>query len=87
MSFKYKSSFIADKNGLKIAVSLKYLSNFWRSLEMPLINCKFKLLLKWYKNCILSTAGTAATSAITGTKLYVPVVTLKLKTMQNYQNY
>ena len=54
---------------------------------MPLINCKFKLLLKWYKNCILSTAGTAATSAITGTKLYVPVVTLKLKTMQNYQNY
>ena len=38
-SFKYKSSFTTDKNGVKIAVPLKYLSNFWRSLEMPLINC------------------------------------------------
>ena len=48
-SFKYKSSFFksltAADNGVfknvKIAVPLKYLSNFWRSLEMPLINCKF----------------------------------------------
>ena len=60
-----------------MAVPLKYLSNFWRSLEMPLINCKVELSLKWYENCILSSAGTAATFAITDTKLYVPVVTLK----------
>ena len=72
-SFKYKSNFITDR----IAVSLKYLSNFWRSLEMPLINCKAELSLKWYENCILSIAGTAATFAITDTKLYVPFVTLK----------
>ena len=45
-SFKYKASVIGNtgndgtKNGVKIAVPLKYLSNFWRSLEMPLINCK-----------------------------------------------
>ena len=76
-SFKYKSSFITDRNGVKIAVPLKYLSNFWRSLEMPLINCKVELSLKWYGNCILSSGGTAATSAITDTKLYVSVVTLK----------
>ena len=37
-SFKYKSSFITDSYGVKIAVPLEYLSNFWRSLEMPLIN-------------------------------------------------
>ena len=37
-SFKYKSSFITDRNGVKIALPLKYLSNFWRSLEMPSIN-------------------------------------------------
>ena len=42
-SFKYKSSFITNRNGLKIAVPVKYLSNFWRSLEMPLINCKWSL--------------------------------------------
>ena len=76
-SFKYKSSFITDKTGVKLVVSLKYLSNFWRSLEMPLINWKDKLSLKWYENCILYSAGTAATFAITNTKVYVPVVTLK----------
>ena len=77
LSFKYKSSFVTDRNGVKIAVPLKYLCNFWRSLEMSLINCKVELSLKWYENCILSSAGTAATFTITDTKLYVPVVTLK----------
>ena len=76
-SFKYKSSFVTDRNGVKIVLPLKYLSNFWRSLEMPLSNCKVKLSLTWYENCILSTAGTAATFEITDTKLYVPIVTLK----------
>ena len=50
-SFKYKSSFFKPLAGadngvfksVKIAVPLKYLSNFWRSLEMPLINCKIHL--------------------------------------------
>ena len=75
-SFKYKSSFITDRNGVKIAVPLKYLSNFWRSLEMPLINCKVELSLKWYERCLLTTA-TTATFKITDAKLYVPIVTLK----------
>ena len=44
---------------------------------MPLINCKVKLSLEWYENCILSSAGTAVTFAITDTKLYVPIVILK----------
>ena len=50
--FKYKASNIGNtenngtKNGIKIAVPLKYLSNFWRSLEMPLINCKAEVSLK-----------------------------------------
>ena len=39
-SFKYKSSLIANRNGAKIAAPLKCFSNFWRSLEMPLINVK-----------------------------------------------
>ena len=51
-SFKYKATLIGNtenngrKNGVKIAVPLKYLSNFWRSLEIPLINCKVELSLK-----------------------------------------
>ena len=43
------------------------------------INCKIKFSLKWYENCILSSAGTAATFTITDTKLYVAVVTLKIE--------
>ena len=39
-SFKYKSGFIRGRNRVKIAVPLKYLNNFWRSLEMSLINSK-----------------------------------------------
>ena len=79
-SFKHKASLIGNtendgtKNGVKIAVPLKYLSNFWRSLEMPLINCKVELSLKWYQTCLL-TAATTVTFKITDAKLYVPIVT------------
>ena len=38
-------------------MSLKYLSKFWRSLRIPLINCKVELKLKWAKYCVLSAAG------------------------------
>ena len=80
-SFKYKASLIGNtenngtKNGVKIAVPLKYLSNFWRSLEMPLINCKVEISLKWIERCLLTVANTA-TFKITDAKLYVPIVTL-----------
>ena len=53
-SYKYKSSLITNRNGVKIAVPLKYLSNFWRSLEIPLINRKVKLSLTWNENCIFT---------------------------------
>ena len=71
-SFKYKSSFITNRN-VKTVVSLKYLSNFWRSLEMPLINCKVELSLTWDLKCVLCTL--AETFTITDAKLYVPTVT------------
>ena len=66
-SFMYKAKLLENTeadgiNGIlkntAIAVPLKYLSNFWRSLEMPLINCKAELKLKWTKFCVLS-AGRA----------------------------
>ena len=95
-SFKYKASLLgkatdADGNdrslkNAKIVVSLKYLSNFCRSLEMPLINCKIHLELNWNNNCVMSGDNDNAegdnreiTSKITSTKLYVPVVTLSTK--------
>ena len=83
-SFKYKASLIGNtgddgtKNGVKIAIPLKYLSNFWRSLEMPLINCKVELSLKWYERCLLS-AATTATFKISDAKLYVLIVTLSIE--------
>ena len=58
---------------------LSYLSVFWRSLELTLINCEVNLILKWSANCVIDSNNVAnqnATFAITDTKLYVPVVTL-----------
>ena len=89
-SFKYKVDLLGNpaivnnvaRRDLKIVVPLKYLSNFFRSLEMHLINCKIKLNLTWKKECVLSTDNDAADAAnnpvfiINDTKLYVPVVTL-----------
>ena len=96
-SFKYKSSLIGNvaddgadgkKEKGKIAVPLKYLINFWKSLEMSLIICKVELPLTWIENCVLSgaeniknawvvaNAGTVASFKITDVKLYVAVVTL-----------
>ena len=75
-SFIYKSSLITNSSGLKIAVLLKYLSNFWRLLEMQLINCKVELSLTWDPNCVLSNLVGAYTFIITDAKYYVPIVTL-----------
>ena len=92
-SFKYKASLLgkatdADGNdrslkNTKIVVPLKYLSNFFRSLEMPLINCKIHLELNWNNNCVMYGANANADGndretpfKITRTKFYVPIVTL-----------
>ena len=61
---------------VKVVVRLKYLSNFFRSLEMPLINGKIKLNLTWKKKCVLSTDADDAVFILSDTKLYIPVVTL-----------
>ena len=59
-------------------VPLKYLSNFWRSLEMRLINCKVNLILTWSADFMIYTdvANQIPTFTITETNLYVLVVTL-----------
>ena len=89
-SFKYKVDLLDNpdilnnvaRRNLNIVVPLKYLSYFFRSLEMPLINCKIKLNLTWKKECVLSTDNDADDAAnnpafiINDTKLYVPVVAL-----------
>ena len=65
-----------NEKDVKIMVPLKYLSNFWRTLEMPLINCEVNLILTWSSACVITNSNAAGTFAIDDTKLYVPVVTL-----------
>ena len=81
-----------NKNGtqaVELAIPLKYLGNFWRTLNIPLISCELSLELKWDKNCVITSleqgdigggnrdnAPTGATLGITDCKLYVPAVTL-----------
>ena len=57
-------------------VLLKYLSNFWRTLEMPLFNCEVNLILAWLSTCVITNSTGVGTFEITDTKLYLPVVTL-----------
>ena len=65
-----------NEKDVEIMVPLKYLSNFWRNLEMPLINCEVNLILTWSSTCVITDSNGAGTFAITDTKLYIPVVTL-----------
>ena len=48
------------KKNLGIVVSLKHLSNFWRTLNMPLINCEVSLTLTWSENCVSTDITTQA---------------------------
>ena len=83
-SFNFKAKITGQTgNGgtkdVEIIVPLKYLSIFWRTLEMPLINCEVNLILTWSSTCVFIATNIPnqnATFEITDTKLYVPVVTL-----------
>ena len=83
-SFIFKTKITGQTNNdgridVEIIVPLKYLSKFWRTLEMPLINCEVELILTWSANCVIiytDVANQVPTFTITETNLYVPVVTL-----------
>ena len=81
-NFKVKMTGQTGDDGTKnieIMVPLKYLSNFWRTIGISLINCKINLILTWSANCVIVASNVAnqnATFAITDTKLYVLVMTL-----------
>ena len=93
-SFKYKAALLgktadavnntnSSVKEAKIVAPLKYLSNFWRSLEMSLINCKVFLELNWIEDCISSSAGNSAKFEITDAKLHVSTVTSSTKGSAN----
>ena len=80
-SFNFKTKITGQTDddeiiNIEIMVPLKYLSNFWRTLEMPLINCELE---DWSASCVIIykiVANQVPTFTITETNLYVPVVTL-----------
>ena len=63
-SFDYKASITGGLEGNKteqeveIAVPLKYLSNFWRTVDIPLISCEINLILTWSENCVITSKAT-----------------------------
>ena len=81
-SFKFKIKITGklpdddNEKDVEIMVPLKYLSSFWRTLEMSLINCEVNLILTWSSTCVITNSNGAGTFEITDTKIYVPVVTL-----------
>ena len=83
-SFNFRTTITCQTNNngiinVEIMVPLKCLSNFWRTLEMPLINCEIELILTWSRNCVIiytDVNDQVPTFTITETNLYVPIVTL-----------
>ena len=79
-NFKVKMTGQTGDDGTKdveIILPLKYLSNFWRTIEMPLVNCEINLILTWSENCVIFSTDVAYQNAIftiSDTKLSVPVV-------------
>ena len=71
-----KSPVAGNEKDVEIMVPLKHLHNFWRTLELPLINCEVNLILTRSSTCAITNSTGAATFEKTDTKLYVPVVTL-----------
>ena len=65
-----------NKKNVEIAVPLKYLRNFWRTVEMPLSSCEINLILIWPGNCVISSATGETKFKIIDSKPFVPVVTL-----------
>ena len=64
-----------NEKDVEIMVPLKYLSNFRRTLEMPLSNCEVSLILTWSPSCVITNSTGEGKFKITDTNLYVPVVT------------
>ena len=83
-SFNFKTKITGQTNddgiiNVEIMVPLKYLSNFWRTLEMSLINCEVEFILNRSTDCVIISTNVAnqnPTFTITETNLYAPVVTL-----------
>ena len=65
-----------NEKEVEIMVPLKYLSNFWRTLEKPLINCEVSLILTSSPTCVITNSTSEGKFEITDTNLYVSVVTL-----------
>ena len=72
-----------NEKDVEIMVPLKYLSNFWRTLETPLINCEVNLILTWSSTSVITNSTGAERFTITDTRLYVPVVTLSIQENAN----
>ena len=80
---------IAGRVDAEIMVLLKYLSIFWRTLEMSLVNCEIELILTWSKDCVIiytDVANQVPTFTITEINFYVPVVTLSTQDNQPIKN-
>ena len=71
-----KTPAAGNTKDVEIIEPLKYLSNFWRTLERLLVNCEVNLLLAWSKDCVITNSTGEGKFAITDTKLYFSVVTL-----------
>ena len=84
-SFKFGNRFtggiavVSTAKDVEMALPLTYSSNFWRTIELHLINCEISIKATWSEKCIISSINDSTKFQVTNTKPYVPVVTLATK--------
>ena len=79
--------FDGNTKDVEIAVLLKYMSNFGRTLEMTLINCEINVILTWSSTYVITKSTGAGSSAMTDTKRFVRIVILCFKITVNWNKY
>ena len=57
---------------------MKYLRNFWRTIEVSLFNSEINLILNWSANCVIAGVNREKTLAVNNANLYVPFQTLSI---------
>ena len=92
-NFKVKMTSQTGNDGTKnieIMVPIRYSSNFWKTLEMPLINCEVNLILNWSENCVIISTNVAnqnATFAITDNAKLLQQLKSGFKSVINWNKY
>ena len=73
-----------NRKGVEIMVPLRYLRNFWRTLEIPIINCEVNLISAWFRDCVITNSTGDGKFKINDAKLIYYYYLLRMMMVENH---